>query len=119
MVRSFLWRSGADPSQAAVEAFHWTGQNDYMALTDFDVLSVGGGRVHRPLYDRPVLGLTSIPWRRDGKFGLCVDAALEKGVSARCPAFNNSVLCTYGQRSGSGREEGRFEVYGLEVFACI
>ncbi|PKI83749.1 oxidation resistance protein 1 [Malassezia vespertilionis] len=56
----------------AVEVFRWTGKNDYMVLSEADYFSVGGG---------------------DGRYGLWLDAALERGLSARCPAFNNHVLC--------------------------
>jgi hypothetical protein len=55
-------------------------------------------------------------WRasRDGKFGLWMDADLEKGFSARCPAFANEVLC---ESENSDPERGsKFEVLGVEVW---
>ncbi|KAN0060284.1 oxidation resistance protein 1 [Thecaphora frezii] len=86
-----------------IETFRWTGKNDYMVLSESDFLSVGGG---------------------NGKFGLWIDGALEKGVSSRCPAFDNEVLCDERTAGGdgddvarSGRQEGRFECIGLEVWA--
>lgn len=68
---------GARPSDdlhpdLAVEVFRWTGLNDYNVLSESDYLSVGGG---------------------DGRYGLWIDAALTRGLSGRCPAFNNEVLC--------------------------
>nr|CDI51672.1 conserved hypothetical protein [Melanopsichium pennsylvanicum 4] len=100
----FLWRttSSGSPGSAnedgrAVEKYRWTGKNDYMVLSESTFLSVGGG---------------------EGKFGLWVDGALEKGISSYCSAFDNEVLCDARER-GKGRKdgEGRFECYGLEVWA--
>ncbi|CBQ68161.1 conserved hypothetical protein [Sporisorium reilianum SRZ2] len=95
----FLWKTVAAPKEEdrAVERYRWTGKNDYMVLSESTFLSVGGG---------------------EGKFGLWIDGALEKGVSSCCPAFDNEVLCD-GRARGKGRTEGegRFECYGLEVWA--
>lgn len=56
----------------AIEVFRWTGKNDYMVLSESNFLSVGGG---------------------DGRYGLWLDDTLVNGVSAKCPTFNNQVLC--------------------------
>jgi TLD len=51
---------------------------------------------------------------RDGKFGLWIDAELDKGFSERCPAFGNEVLCREGgERSDQG---SNFNVLGVEVW---
>ncbi|SPO20433.1 uncharacterized protein UTRI_00831_B [Ustilago trichophora] len=97
----FVWKTTRaqkeQGGEASVEKYRWTGKNDYMVLSESTFLSVGGG---------------------EGKFGLWVDGALEKGVSSCCPAFDNEVLCD-GKVRGQGRREGegRFECYGLEVWA--
>lgn len=88
--RSFLWKA---TDESAVQTFKWTGRNDYMVLTEPHYLSFGGG---------------------DGKYGLWLDGQLEKGVSSRCPAFDNDVLCT----SGQSASDGQFECITLEVWAC-
>jgi len=56
----------------AIEYFRWSGENDYMVLSESDYLSVGGG---------------------DGRYGLWLDDTLTNGLSGRCPAFHNEVLC--------------------------
>ncbi|SPO21354.1 uncharacterized protein UTRI_00831 [Ustilago trichophora] len=95
----FLWKTttSGQEGERSVEKYRWTGKNDYMILSESTFLSVGGG---------------------EGKFGLWVDGALEKGVSSSCPAFDNEVLCDDKVR-GQGRREGeaRFVCYGLEVWA--
>lgn len=95
----FLWKTTSAPKEEdrTVEKYRWTGKNDYMVLSESTFLSVGGG---------------------EGKFGLWIDGALEKGVSSSCPAFDNEVLCD-GKARGKGRTdgEGSFECYGLEVWA--
>jgi len=48
----------------------------------------------------------------DGKYGLYLDSALYNGSSARCPAFENDVLCA----AGEGTRKGRFECVGVEVW---
>ncbi|KAL4398904.1 oxidation resistance protein 1 [Malassezia pachydermatis] len=103
----------------AIEVFRWTGKNDYMVLTESDFLSVGGG---------------------DGHYGLWFDDALNKGVSAQCPAFDNQVLCNAQESKalhaaeGGGNappvdllddlidkphtpEQGKFQCLGVEVWA--
>ena len=64
-----------------------------MILTEAHYLSFGGG---------------------DGKYGLWIDGQLEKGISARSPAFDNEVLCS----NSATQEEGQFECITLEVWAC-
>ncbi|TKY90971.1 hypothetical protein EX895_000970 [Sporisorium graminicola] len=95
----FLWKTTSAPKEEdrSVEKYRWTGKNDYMVLSESTFLSVGGG---------------------EGKFGLWVDGALEKGISSCCPAFDNEILCD-GKARGKGKTdgEGRFECYGLEVWA--
>ncbi|WFD42594.1 oxidation resistance protein 1 [Malassezia psittaci] len=58
--------------EMAVEVFPWTGQNDYVILSESNFLSIGNG---------------------DGKYGLWLDETLNYGSSACCPTFNNQVLC--------------------------
>ncbi|WFD27987.1 oxidation resistance protein 1 [Malassezia nana] len=103
----------------AIEVFRWTGKNDYVVLSESDYLSVGGG---------------------DGRYGLWVDEKLDKGLSAKCPAFHNEVLC-HGQESSASQavndettpqmdllvdvldkqppsaETGKFRILGVEVWA--
>ena len=59
------------PARAS-EYFCWSGENDYMVLSESDYLSVGGG---------------------DGRYGLWLDDTFSNGLSSRCPAFHNEVLC--------------------------
>ncbi|PWN54256.1 TLD-domain-containing protein [Violaceomyces palustris] len=84
----------------SIETFKWTGKNDYMVLTESDYISFGGG---------------------NGRFGLWLDGKLERGVSSRCPAFDNDILCDKTRRSlvhqELEREEKKFECIGLEVWA--
>lgn len=87
---SFLWKA-TNASDATT--YKWTGRNDYMILTEAHYLSFGGG---------------------DGKYGLWLDGQLEKGISARCPAFDNDVLCS----DSTTEQEGHFECITLEVWAC-
>lgn len=91
----FLWKktSSDEGGEKGIKKYRWTGKNDYMILSETTFLSVGGG---------------------EGKFGLWVDERLEKGVSGRCPAFDNEVLC---DGKGDKEGEGRFTCYGLEVWA--
>lgn len=56
----------------AIEYFRWSGENDYMVLSESDYLSVGGG---------------------DGRYGLWLDDTLTNGISSRCPTYHNEVLC--------------------------
>ncbi|WFC93685.1 oxidation resistance protein 1 [Malassezia brasiliensis] len=135
----FLWKTvrrrlPAPPSEAggnndpgepdlhpdrAIEVFPWTGRNDYVVLSESDFLSVGGG---------------------DGRYGLWLDDTLDRGTSARCPAFDNEVLCNdaesdarhatdsrdvptadllgdLGGDRGPMPEYGKFQVMGVEVWA--
>lgn len=135
----FLWKTvrrrlPAPPSEAggnnepgepdlhpdrAIEVFPWTGRNDYVVLSESDFLSVGGG---------------------DGRYGLWLDDTLDRGTSARCPAFDNEVLCNdnesharhatdshdvptadllgdLGPDRGPMPEWGKFQVMGVEVWA--
>jgi len=103
----------------AIEVYRWTGKNDYMVLSESDYLSVGGG---------------------DGRYGLWVDEKLDKGLSAKCPAFHNEVLCNAQESSAThavdngpkapvdllsdeveeqpkAPETGTFHCLGLEVWA--
>jgi len=100
----FLWKAVMfEPDDfrigVTVKVYLWTGANDYMILSDHDLLSIGGG---------------------DGKFGLWIDANLDKGASSTCPAFNNEVLCCTALSSSAGPQgaagEGTFEVMGLECW---
>lgn len=101
----FLWKAVMfEPDDfrigSSIKVFHWTGANDYMILSDHDLLSIGGG---------------------DGKFGLWIDSNLTKGASSRCPAFNNEVLCsTVSSGSNEGHhpqsDDGSFDVIGLECW---
>lgn len=43
----------------------------------------------------------------DGHYGLWLDSALERGVSASCPTFGNEALSDEGEK---------FEVLGCEVW---
>lgn len=62
--------------------------NDYLIFCEPAYLSVGGG---------------------DGRYGLWLDAVLERGVSSPCLTFGNERLS----------EEGdQFEVVGVEVW-CL
>ncbi|WFD20380.1 hypothetical protein MCAP1_002624 [Malassezia caprae] len=103
----------------AIEVFRWTGKNDYMVLSESDYLSVGGG---------------------DGRYGLWLDEKLDKGLSAKCPAFHNEVLCNAQESSAThavdngpkapvdllsddldkqpkAPETGKFHCLGVEVWA--
>lgn len=83
----------------SIETYRWTGRNDYMVLTEAHYFSVGGG---------------------EGRYGLWLDAALERGVSSPCPAFDNAVLCDDVAKSAGQPgdvAEGSFDCMGLEVWA--
>lgn len=68
---SFLWRATNSPN-GEVQVYRWTGKNTYVALCEPNFFSFGGG---------------------DGHYGLWLDAGLFDGSSARCPTFENEVLC--------------------------
>ncbi|KAG0206599.1 oxidation resistance protein 1 [Mortierella sp. GBA30] len=57
--------------QKVVQFWKWTGNNDYMILSEPGFIGLGGG---------------------DGKFGLWIHSDLEMGHSARCATFNNEPL---------------------------
>ncbi|KAH9823270.1 TLD-domain-containing protein [Melampsora americana] len=100
----FLWKSiEFDPSDFrigfCVKKYEWTGINDYMILSDHEMLSVGGG---------------------DGKFGLWIDSNLEKGISTDCSTFNNEILSNFQSESNLiGREIGSFDILGLECWRIL
>lgn len=91
---SFLWKQ---LDNGKLKTYKWTGRNDYMVLTEPHYLSFGGG---------------------DGKYGLWLDGQLEKGVSTRCPAFDNDVLCDGRDHVSDSDAEGHFECITLEIWAC-
>jgi len=45
--------------------------------------------------------------RRDGKYGLWMDASLERGLSGSCPTFGNEPLSDEG---------AKFDVLGVELW---
>ncbi|CEH15695.1 Oxidation resistance protein [Ceraceosorus bombacis] len=113
----FLWRTcraptdegvdltdGAATSASAslkVQTYPWSGANDYMVLTQPEYLSFGGG---------------------EGRYGLWIDGKLEKGISCRCPAFDNDPLCDDAPPAAplarrNSTTEHRFDCVGLEVWA--
>ncbi|WAQ82370.1 hypothetical protein PtA15_2A687 [Puccinia triticina] len=102
----FLWKAvmfepGDFRIGVTVKVYLWTGANDYMILSDHDLLSIGGG---------------------DGKFGLWIDSNLDKGASSSCPAFNNEVLCSITNKHPTDRtqDDGTFEVIALECWTvCV
>ena len=85
-----------------------------MVLSDAHFLSVGGGCVCSHLSPLTMLSLVH---RRNGKFGLWMDANLDKGFSTTCPAFNNDVLCDKTGSATDGTDEGKFEIMGVECWA--
>lgn len=70
------------------KAFPYSGINDYLIFCEPAYLSVGGG---------------------DGRYGLWLDAVLERGVSSPCLTFGNEGLSEEGEK---------FEVVGVEVW-CL
>ena len=74
------------PERIRFKAFLYSGVNDYMIFCEPRYLSVGGG---------------------DGRYGLWLDAVLERGVSSRCLTFGNEGLSEEGEK---------FEVQGVEVW---
>ncbi|KAJ7270628.1 TLD-domain-containing protein [Mycena haematopus] len=87
---SFLWRYL--PSSGKFDVYKWTGKNDYVALCEAGFLSFGGG---------------------DGHYGLYLDESLIDGSSARCPTFDNELLCSDADGKGG---DANFECVGLEVW---
>ncbi|MCJ1467286.1 oxidation resistance protein 1 [Pseudocyphellaria aurata] len=70
------------------KAFPYSGINDYLIFCEPAFLSVGGG---------------------DGRYGLWLDAVLERGVSSPCLTFGNEALSEEGEK---------FEVVGVEIW-CL
>lgn len=70
------------------KAFPYSGINDYLIFCEPAYLSVGGG---------------------DGRYGLWLDAVLERGVSSPCLTFGNEGLSEEGEK---------FEVVGVEIW-CL
>ncbi|KZV95774.1 TLD-domain-containing protein [Exidia glandulosa HHB12029] len=95
---SFLWRTTTDGG--GVQVYRWTGKNTYVALCEPAFISFGGG---------------------DGHFGLWLDAALFDGSSARCPTFDNDVLCgaphpkSHAEQATARREASDFFEFELEA----
>ncbi|KZT51900.1 TLD-domain-containing protein, partial [Calocera cornea HHB12733] len=90
---SFLWKldKGAkEGDEPTIKVFKWTGKNEYVALCEDDYISFGGG---------------------DGRTGLYLDSAFDRGYSERCPCFDNEPLCF----SADGLK-GRFSCVALEVW---
>ena len=69
------------------KAFPYSGVNEYFIYCEAHYLSVGGG---------------------DGRYGLWLDDALEKGLSSTCLTFGNEPLSDEG---------AKFHVLGIEVWA--
>lgn len=63
---SFLFRSRPESAQ-----YRWTGKNSNFQLARRDLVALGGG---------------------GGKFGLCLDAALDRGWSGACETYSNPPL---------------------------
>ncbi|KAL1923890.1 uncharacterized protein VTP21DRAFT_6925 [Calcarisporiella thermophila] len=84
----FLWKYEQESTKQAgvVKIYPWTGKNEYMILSEPNFIALGGG---------------------DGKFGLWINAGLDRGHSEPCPTFDNEVL--------SGSKD--FECMELEVWA--
>ncbi|KAF8462510.1 TLD-domain-containing protein [Gautieria morchelliformis] len=88
---SFLWKTVTHREQESVEVFKWTGKNDYVLLCEASFISFGGG---------------------EGKYGLYLDANLIDGSSARCPTFDNPILCATARADGN--KTVPFECVGIE-----
>lgn len=100
LLRSFLWKSTPFPPSdfrvgSSVRHFPPTGVNSYFVLSEGGFFSVGGG---------------------DGRFGLWMDNVLEKGVTGRCPCFGNEPLTAGGWVGEGGKEQGRFDIMGVECW---
>lgn len=80
-------KSGAGtPERIRFKAFPYTGENDYTLYCEPEYLSIGGG---------------------DGRYGLWLDASMNKGVSDTCPTFGNEPLSDEGTK---------FNVLGVEIW---
>ncbi|KAG7439983.1 TLD-domain-containing protein [Guyanagaster necrorhizus] len=86
---SFLWRY----VNGKLSVYKTTGRNDYIALSERESLSFGGG---------------------DGSYGLYIEKSLLEGSSAKCLTFGNEVLCSPGRTRAGGAVP--FECVGLEVW---
>lgn len=73
--------------QIRFKAFPYSGINDYLMLCDQSFFSIGGG---------------------DGKYGLWLDNAFERGISSTCLTFGNEPLSEEGEK---------FDVIGVELWA--
>jgi len=73
--------SSAMPNSPSIrfKAFPYSGVNEYYMLCDTHFLSLGAG---------------------DGKYGLWLDDALEKGISSTCQTFGNERLSDEGEKFG-------------------
>lgn len=91
--------------------FNWTGKNDYVALCEQESISFGGGCVSASLVI--LVDRAHRSFDRDGHYGLYLDETLYEGSSARCPTFDNDVLCASDPRQGG---TATFECVGLEVW---
>lgn len=69
------------------KAFPYSGINDYLMLCDQSFFSIGGG---------------------DGKYGLWLDNAFERGISSTCLTFGNEPLSEEGEK---------FDIIGVELWA--
>ncbi|WRT68916.1 uncharacterized protein IL334_005898 [Kwoniella shivajii] len=87
---SFLFKI---TSLSAVQAFRWTGKNQYFALCESDLISFGGG---------------------DGTYGLLLDSTFSRNSSATCPAYENDILSESNNRKSS--QASLFDCVGLEVW---
>jgi hypothetical protein len=114
----FLWRYHAPldgQPEGRLEVYAWTGANEYVALCEPGFLSFGGGCVYA----------SPLGWclpdtddeRRDGHYGLYLDASLLDGSSAPCPTFGNPPLClTAPHEVVKAKGDVSFECVGLEVW---
>jgi hypothetical protein len=83
----FLWRT-VQPKEGTpyIKAYPTTLRNNYHILSTHEYLSLGGGI--------------------DGRYGLWIDSAFEKGVSSRSETYGNEVLCDDRERSEpAGKDE--------------
>ncbi|KAK0648733.1 TLD-domain-containing protein [Cercophora newfieldiana] len=78
--------SGAGQPSIRFKAFPYSGVNEYYMLCEAHFFSMGAG---------------------DGKYGLWLDDALEKGISSTCQTFGNERLSDEGEKFG---------VLGVEVW---
>ena len=113
----WLFKLVGEHVDVRANVYRWTGRNNYFALCESTFISFGGGSVIfvGGNIDSNFAWLTYPPVARsDGKYGLYLDAAFMRGSSARCPAYDNEVLC---DDEHSTAEKMRFECMGMEVWA--